>query len=392
LSSACASAVAASRIHVVTLTPFYPHRGDDAAGCFIAEPLRYLGDQEVSSTVIAAQPFYRGSHDEGEGSPGAKYRSFFSLPRGFGLPSSGAFLFARVLQEIRREHRENRIDLIHAHGALPCGHAAALLRRKLGIPFVVSVHGLDAFSTTQVRGPVGAWCRRNSQMVYESAQRVICISERVRQQVIAGTKNAKTCVVHNGVDTNLFAPAIRRTSTPLILSVGNLIASKGHELLIRAVAGLSQTHSDLVCEIIGDGPELRRLKSVAARLGIANRVRFPGRRSRDEVAEAMRRCAIFALPSSYEGLGCVYLEAMASGKPVLGCREQGIEEIIDHGINGFLISPGNLDELISFMRPLLGDESLRARIGQAARKTIVDRLMSQHQAEQLNQVYRECLV
>ncbi len=106
----------------------------------------------------------------------------------------------------------------------------------------------------------------------------------------------------------------------------------------------------------------------------------------------MRRCAIFALPSSYEGLGCVYLEAMASGKPVLGCREQGIEEIIDHGINGFLISPGDLDELISFMRPLLGDESLRARIGQAARKTIVDRLMSQHQAEQLNQVYRECLV
>src|SRR5579863_600341 len=105
----------------------------------------------------------------------------------------------------------------------------------------------------------------------------------------------------------------------------------------------------------------------------------------------MNRCAVFALPSSYEGLGCVYLEAMASGKAAIGCRGQGIEEIIEHGKNGLLISPGNEDELSDCLGMLLRNEELRGRMGMSARAAVLQRHTLGHQARQLTEVYRECV-
>ena len=124
---------------------------------------------------------------------------------------------------------------------------------------------------------------------------------------------------------------------------------------------------------------------------IVERVRFLGRRSRHEVAAAMRRCTVFALPSRYEGLGCVYLEAMSVGKPVIGCRGQGIAEIIQQGSNGFLVGPDNEKELTLAMTMLLGDEARRKRLGAAARDTILERLTLAQQAESLARIYRECV-
>jgi len=96
------------------------------------------------------------------------------------------------------------------------------------------------------------------------------------------------------------------------------------------------------------------------------------------------------LPSSYEGLGCVYLEAMSSGKPAIGCRGQGIDEIIEHGRNGLLISPGNQAELAESLRVILLNEDFGCRIGRAARDTVLQGYTLQHQAQRLAQLYREC--
>ena len=101
------------------------------------------------------------------------------------------------------------------------------------------------------------------------------------------------------------------------------------------------------------------MQALAQRLDIRERVRFLGRQSRQQVAAAMRRCTVFALPSRYEGLGCVYLEAMSVGKPVIGCRGQGIAEIIQHGSNGFLVGPDNERELSLALAMLLRDEPRR---------------------------------
>jgi len=265
------------------------------------------------------------------------------------------------------------------------------LARELNIPCVVSVHGLDAFFDNQVRGYAGRWCKRVAQFVYRSASRVICISEKVSDEVAAGaTTPVNTKVIYNGVNTQMFSPATTDSVSNTILSVGNLIPIKGHELLLRALAVVLPRYPNLSCEIIGDGPEHHRLARLASDHKIADKVRFLGRQSRRQVTDAMRRCAIFALPSRYEGLGCVYLEAMSSEKPVIACRGQGIDEIIRHGNNGWLIDPNDLPELIQALSTLLQNLQLRRQMGEAARRTVLQSLTSAHQAAQLALLYQEC--
>jgi teichuronic acid biosynthesis glycosyltransferase TuaC len=379
-------------VRVLTLTPFYPSERDDAGGCFVAEPLSWLAKAGIVNQVLAAQPFYRERVRAVESSAPTQWVRYFSFPGGFGLPTAGAFLFARIVGQVRELQRSREIDLIHAHGPLPCGHAAMLLSGELGLPFVVSVHGLDAFASEQVRGRAGEWCRRISQRIYRASRRVICISEQVREQVLTGTgPTCRTSVVYNGVDPNLFAPGTEADSARLtVLSVGNLIPIKGHDLLIRAVASLVADFPSLTLEIIGDGAERGRLEMLTQQLKVADRVKFLARQSRREVAAAMQGCTIFALPSRYEGLGCVYLEAMAVGKPAIGCRGQGIAEVIQHGSNGFLVGPDNELELKLALAMLLGDEKRRRNLGVAARDTILDRFTLAHQAESLARIYREC--
>jgi glycosyltransferase involved in cell wall biosynthesis len=381
----------ARSLHVLTLTPFYPTDQDDAAGCFVSEPLVWLAKASVQNTVFAVQPIYRGAVRASGSAIPARWLRYFSFPGGFGLPSAGAFLFARIVSQVRKEHAAQHIDLIHAHGPLPCGHAAMLLSAELNIPYVISVHGLDAFSTVQVSGRAGEWCRRISQRVYCSSRRAICVSEHVREAVLEGSgASCRTSVVYNGVDPELFAPASNPTSAPpVVLSVGNLIPIKGHATLIRAAAALASEFPGLRWEIIGDGPERARLQTLCAQMEVAEKVRFLGRQSRKQVAAAMQRCTLFALPSRYEGLGCVYLEAMSTGKPAIGCRGQGIAEVIQHGSNGFLVGADNDRELALAIAMLLKDETRRRNISVAARDTILDRFTLAHQAESLLRIYRE---
>jgi teichuronic acid biosynthesis glycosyltransferase TuaC len=381
-------------LRILTITPFYPSDRDDGFGCFVAEPLDALAKAGVLGTVFALRPWYREKLRARASGVPAGWLRYLSLPGGFGLPTAGAFVFARIVGRVREPQRLGRIDLIHAHAPLPCGHAAMLLSKELGVPYVISVHGLDAFSTEQVSGRAGEWCRRISERVYRSSRRVICVSERVRDQVLEGIgasrASVRTSVVYNGVDPELFSPGSEpSTGEPTVLCVGNLLPIKGHEVLARAVAALAPDFPTLTLEIIGHGPELSRIQALSEQLQISDRVRFLGRQSRRQVAAAMRRCTLFALPSRYEGLGCVYLEAMSVGKPVIGCRGQGIAEIIRHGSNGFLVGPDNERELTLAMAMLLRDERLRRNLGAAARDTILERLTLTQQAESLARIYRE---
>ena len=385
-------AASSMQLHVVTLTPFYPTAHDDARGCFVAEPLGALARQRISNTVISAQPFYRSLDLPHPGAPAAEVVRYLSFPGGLGLSSAGALLFARLVARIRKLHAIHQIDMIHAHAPLPCGHAAMLLARELRIPYVVSVHGLDAYSTNQVQGRAGNWCRRVTQHVFRQATRVICISEHVREEVLAGGDNVRTSVVYNGVDRELFAPRAPSSQTaPSILSVGNLIPIKAHDVLIRAVAAAHAQHPDLSLDIVGDGPERGRLVALVHELGLSNAVRFLGRRSRKEVADLMGSATLFALPSRYEGLGCVYLEAMASGTVAIGCRGQGIEEVIRHASSGWLVGIDNVNELTSGISTLLSNPELRRSIAEQGRRTILHGLTLSHQAEALRHIYEESL-
>ena len=377
-------------MRVLTLTPFYPDSKDNTRGCFVAEVLPSLERAGVSNTVIAAQPFYRALGAADSSAVPATWVKYFSIPGNNGLSLSGAFLFARLIGKIRDLHRQDELDLIHAHGALPCGHAAMLIHRELGIPYVVSVHGLDVYSDVQVTGRVGQWCRRVSRLAYHSAGRVLCVSEHVRKVVIdGGIPFRQTSVVYNGADPDLFRPVQQLSQNALsVLSVGNLIPTKGHAILLRALSAIKATHPDLTCEIVGIGPDRERLQQLARELELP-KVRFLGRLSRRELAKAFGRCALFVLPSFYEGLGCVYLEAMASERVAIGCRGQGIEEIIEHGKNGWLVDPESSYDLATGLTTLLSNAAERDTIAVGGRQTILRGFTLAHQAERLGAIYRE---
>jgi glycosyltransferase involved in cell wall biosynthesis len=387
--SADPASQARKQIHVLTLTPFYPHLEDEANGCFIAEPLPRIEKLGITHTVIAVQPFYRKRTLPSRSFSRARWRRFFSLPSGIGLPSAGAFLFASILAEVRELHAANRIQVIHAHSALPCGHAAYLIGKELGIPFAVTVHGLDAYSTNQVSGLSGRWSERVSRMVYRSAQTVVCISEKVREQVLSRMSRVNTAVVYNGVDTKLFSPSTEPTGSQEILSVGTLIPIKGHDLLLRAIADVQSEFPKLSCKIIGQGPERARLVQLAAQLNLSDKVTFVARQTRGEIANAMKRCTVFALPSRYEGLGCVNLEAMATAKPVVACSGQGIDEVIRNGVNGRLVRPDDLEGLSSTLFELLRSPQLRTSLGHSARHTILDGFTLEHQVARLAAIFLE---
>jgi len=379
-----------SALHVLTLTPFFPSAGDEVSGCFIAESTRQLEQFGINSSIIAVTPIHHRRKEPSPSAP-ADWVRYPQIPGNLGLSSAGRWLYARLRAEVPRLHREKPIDVIHAHAALPCGHAAALLSRHLNIPFVVTLHGLDVFNTCILGGAPAEWRRRASINVYRSARTAICISERVQRLLRDGMQEeVRSTVVYNGTDTDFFSPTPSgppRQPGSEILIVGNLNAAKGHELALRAVRQIEASFPQLCCRIIGEGPDRARFEALARDLGIARRVQFEGRKSRAEVADAMRACSVFVLPSRYEGLGCVYLEAMACGKPVIACRGQGIDEIVKHGENGWLIPVEGLGELAQGLSTLLRSPDLRSRLGASARATVLNGLTLSDQARRLAQIY-----
>jgi teichuronic acid biosynthesis glycosyltransferase TuaC len=386
-----------AKLHVLTLTPFYPSDGDEVRGCFVAETLREIERLGASSTVIAVDSIYHRSRKANTRFP-AQWIRYPHLPGNFGLSTAGWFLASSLSRRIEQIHGHSPIHAIHAHAALPCGHAAAILSRRLGIPFIVTIHGLDVFNNCFKQGTAARWRNQRSREVYQRAKVVVCISQKIQRLLNDGmSEKVAAEVVYNGTDTKLFSPAneskdlqgedLPRARAAKILIVGNLLAGKGHELLLKAVAQIKDSHPGIECDLIGEGADRERFAQVAEQLGIASQVHFLGRRSRAEVAEAMRQCTIFVLPSRYEGLGCVYLEAMASGKVAIGCYGQGIDEIIRHGENGWLILVDGVTELVEGLKTLVADNNLRSRIGETARKTILSGLTLSHQAEKLMSIY-----
>jgi teichuronic acid biosynthesis glycosyltransferase TuaC len=381
--------------HVLTLTPFFPSARDEVSGCFIAESTRRLKQLGVISSNIAVAPIYHRRKESNRVFP-AHWVRYPQIPGILGLQGAGWWLYARLLLEVSRLHKEKPIDVIHAHSALPCGHTAALLSRRLNIPFVVTLHGLDVFNRCFRGGVAAEWRRKASINVYRAGRTTICVSKRVQELLRDGVQEeVRSTVVYNGTDTDLFSPGLDREEQRRemeILVVGNLLVTKGHELVLGAIRQLESSFPQLRCRIIGEGPDRARFEALCHELGIAQRVHFEGRKSRAEVADAMRRCSVFVLPSRYEGLGCVYLEAMACGKPVVACRGQGIEEIVEHGRNGWLISnwlspADGLDELAEGLSTLLRSPELCLRLGSSARDTILNKLTLSHHAQCLAQVY-----
>jgi glycosyltransferase involved in cell wall biosynthesis len=270
------------------------------------------------------------------------------------------FLLSRaVAPTLRRLLRERAFDLIDAHYFYPDGVAAVMLGKRLGLPVVVTARGTDINLIGQYRLP-----RAMIRWAALNAAGVVAVSGALRERLAAlGVPKERIQVLRNGVDLELFAP---RSRAPLrrvlgmerttLLSVGNLLAFKGHGIVIEALASLPEC--DLV--IAGEGPDRAAFNAIARKAGVAERVRFVGSLSQEKLSEYYAAADVLVLASSREGWPNVLLEAMACGTPVVATKAGGVPEIVTSMEAGVVVEERSARALAHAVRELFANPRDRA--------------------------------
>jgi glycosyltransferase involved in cell wall biosynthesis len=244
-------------------------------------------------------------------------------------------------------------DLVDAHYYYPDGVAAALLARQLGKPLTVTARGTDLNLVPRFRLP-----RAMIRWAARQADASITVCEALKEALVRlGIAAPRIHVLRNGVDLGLFRPMdrahLRRElalTGPVLLSVGHLIERKGHHLVLEALAQLP----GVTLLIVGDGPERRRLTSLAEELGMKSRVRFLGAVPHERLPELYNVADVLVLASSREGWANVLLEAMACGTPVAATRIWGTPEVVTEKAAGLLLEQRSAAAIVEGVRELLG--------------------------------------
>jgi L-malate glycosyltransferase len=242
----------------------------------------------------------------------------------------------------RRLMRERCYDLCHAFFGIPCGYIA----RGLGLPYIVSLRGSDVpFYNPRFRVLDRIIFQRMSRKIWRDAARVVANSEGLRQLALKTAPEQAIAVIPNGVDTTAFTPSVRIRSGLRVLCVSRLIARKGIDVLLEALARIDDPMVTL--RLVGRGDQEEDLKTHAATLGITDRVEFAGYVPHEELPRLYQEADAFALPSKNEGMSNTVLEAMACGLPLLLTDTGGTSELLRDGENGFIIkdnSPADIAE------------------------------------------------
>lgn len=282
-------------------------------------------------------------------------------------PWSKRFGVRAILPRLLLLQRRHRFDLVHCHAAYPQAFIASSLRRICGLPYVVRPHGADVLPGEVIRR--SPRLERRMRQGIRGADAVIAQGGFLRG-VIAdlGVDTDRIRVINNGVDLGAFAGAEPFVHPrPYLLGIGSLVPHKGFDLLIRALP-LLPDGPDLL--LAGDGPEAAALASLAASLGVADRVRFLGPvTGRDKVA-LYRSAACVVCPSRREPFANVILEALAAGRPVVATDVGGNREMVHSGVNGLLCGPESPSGLADAVRRVIDQPGLAASLAAAARPSV----------------------
>jgi glycosyltransferase involved in cell wall biosynthesis len=262
-----------------------------------------------------------------------------------------------VRAAFRRAVDQFRPDLIFAPWAYPDGWAAVELAAEAGLPVVVKVHGSDVLLMDEHPGRSSATAE-----ALRRADAVLAVSRDLADRVVAlGAERARVRLIYDGIDLERFSPGSTSRARealnldpelPVILSVGNLVPVKGHDILVEACARLTRQGVRFVCHVIGQGPCRAALLRQAARLGLANRFHLAGTIPHDRLPDWFRAADVFALPSHSEGVPTVLLESAACGTPFVASRVGGIPEIAGIGPCR-LTPPGDPQALADSLHELL---------------------------------------
>ncbi|MCB1866722.1 MAG: glycosyltransferase family 4 protein [Chromatiales bacterium] len=363
-----------NRLRTLTFSTLFPNAERPEHGIFVATRLAHLlASGAVDTRIVAPVPWFpfRGrrfgewsrharvpAQETWQGVPVVHPR--YALPPKIGMTVAPALLAAATLPAIRRIIRNGfDFELIDAHYYYPDGVAAAWLGRRLGKPVVITARGTDLnliprhrIARAQIR-----WAERN-------AAASITVCEALRDRLIElGGRAQHIHTLSNGVDLQRFRPldrdalrtALGFTGTTL-LSVGHLIERKGVHLTIDALAQLP----DVRLVLVGDGPERERLVAQAARMGVADRVRFEGAQPQSRLVDYYNAADALVLASSREGMANVLLESMACGTPVLASRVWGTPEVVADPAAGRMLDERSARGIVNAVYALLAAPPSRA--------------------------------
>lgn len=329
-------------LRTVTYSSMYPSAALPRNGLFVEQRLlQLLSSGQVETTVVSPVPWFPLKHPRFGG-----YARFARVarserrdgvtvvhPRYPVIPKVGMgvapWLMARATaRAVRRVARESGpVGLIDAHYFYPDGVAAILLGRRLGIPVVITARGTDVNVIPRYRLP-----RRWIRWAARQAAGLIAVSEALGQRLQdLGIPSDRITVLRNGVDLDRFRPVDREAARArlglrrrTLLSVGNLIAGKGHHFAVEALAALPET--DLL--IVGEGVMSGFLERQARELGLQDRVRLIGGVPHEQMPDCYRAADALVLASAREGMPNVVLESLACGTPVVATRVGGIPEVV----------------------------------------------------------------
>ena len=339
----------------------------------ISEP--FITDQ--AGRLEGCDVVYLGRERFGPAPPGSESHALCDLP-------AQRSRRARLWQIATRDPRPylrlvdgHAPDLLHAHFGVE-GVYAMPIAARLQIPLVTTFHGFDATLTRRalLRSTHPSWWNYvlHRRELAGRGDLFICVSEYIRKRLIAlRFPEARTVVHYIGVDLDSIRPAQTRSATPTIVHIARLVEKKGTRHLIAAFAQLRRKCPDAQLQIVGDGPLEGALRDQAQCLGVAGAVRFLGARPHAQALELLSRAWLLSLPSvtdragELEGLGMVLLEAAACAVPVVATWHNGIPEVVVDGVTGYLCAERDEDALAERLLELLRDESLRDRMGRAAR-------------------------
>lgn len=282
---------------------------------------------------------------------------------------------ARVLAQLHASVRAFQPDVLHVQCFSSNGVYAAALSRLTGVPLVVSLQGETVMDDRDIYEH-SLSLRSGLRFGLRQAAQVTACSQFTLDDVLDrfGGDPLSSQVIFNGValEEGGAGEPLELPFPVFALAIGRVVHKKGFDLLLQAFAQLTDLPESCGLVIGGEGAELTNLRAQAARLGISDRVYFPGRLNRAQVAWAMRQARCFVMPSRLEPFGIVVLEAWRAGTAVIASSIGGAPEFVEDGVTGLLVDPNDGKRLAAALGSLLTDAELAAHLGRAGRRRVED--------------------
>lgn len=308
------------------------------------------------------------------------------------------FFLAAQFFYIWKTARRNEIDLIHCHWIVPQGFFVAAIHKLTRIPYVLTAHGGDAFAFkgNALVSKLGRYAVKNA--------RVCTVNSRATQQAVQTLYGEGAVeIVPMGVDVHLFnrdkydenLKSELNAQDLFLLGVGRFAEKKGFQYLIQAMPLVLAKRPSAKLILVGFGPMEDELKKLVKSLNLEDSVSMPGSRSGTELAKFYATADIFIGPSivaesgDTEGLGVVFLEAMASGAPVIASDVGGVGDIVKDGVTGLLVPQKDPQSIARKVLLLAGDADLRNELRYNGEKLARERFSWETIAQSFLRIFLE---